>query len=300
MYLAAIDIGSNAIRLLIKNTDSPDFPATLDLIYEDEYYERVPLKSGIDTFKYGDIQPQTEVILTETMCRFAQEMTRHNVHSYRACATSAYRDAKNGLKVVDRVNKACGLNIEIITGEEEARITRLSYTPPTRYKDDTFLFVDVGGGSTEVSLLHKSQTIYSHSFQIGSMRYVCGNQSKGEENMLDNKIAEIYNNSHSLHYIGVGGCVKFMKNYLNGKHNSDAIKVTQMNELYNQLRKLTPEQISRQYHLPLERADILTPASSIFMRIAHTIHAEEIIVPSIGVRNGIITELYNAIAMHSK
>lgn len=294
MHLAAIDIGSNAIRLLIKDTENPGFPVTIDHIYNNEYYERVPLKSGIDTFRYGGIQPHTEAILTEAMCRFKQLMNQYDVHLYRACATSAYRDAKNGSEVINRVNKTSGVEIEIIPGEEEARITRLSYIPPTLYKDDTFLFVDVGGGSTEISLLHENQTIYSHSFQIGSMRYVCGNQLKKEETLLDNKIAEIHHDNPSLHYIGVGGCVKFMKNYINGKHNSNTVKVAQMNEIYNQLKKLTPNQISRHYKLPLERADILTPASSIFLRIAHGIHAEEIIVPSIGVRNGIITELYNS------
>ena len=292
MKLAAIDIGSNAIRLLVKDTESDAFLSDLDSLHAGDYYERVPLKSGIDVFAHGAIQPKTEITLTAAICRFASIMQHYQVTAYRACATSAYRDAANGQEVIDRVNKASGLNVEIIPGDEEARITRLSYCPPAEWEDDTFLFADVGGGSTEIALMRQGKVLYSHSFQIGSMRYVCGNQSPEQEQALDQKIAEIYHDHPTLHYLGVGGCVKFMNKYLNGGRGNTVL-VSEMRTVYKDLQSLSVDQIVENYGLPHERADILTPASSIFLHIAEGLHSDTIMVPSIGVRNGIITELYH-------
>lgn len=298
MKIAAIDIGSNALRLLIKDTVTPDFLETIDEVGKGEYYERVPLKSGIDVFGSGMILPKTEITLTAALCRFSSIMRAFGVVAYRACATSAYRDASNGDEVISRVNKESGLNVEIISGEEEARITRFSYIPPTCFKGDTFVFADVGGGSTEISVLRENRLCYSHSFQLGSMRYVCGNSTNEQEIMLDSVVREIASSYERIHYIGVGGCVKFMSHYLNARKGVKSlvaplvIKVSEMKEVYSVLCTLTPIEISKQYDLPLERADILTPASSIFLRIADALKTDEIIVPAIGVRNGIIAELY--------
>ncbi len=292
MYIAAIDIGSNAIRLLIKNTEHSKFLANIDTIHEDEYYQRVPLKSGIDTFTHGAIQPRTVALLTYSMCQFAVKMKEYGVSKYRACATSAYRDATNSSAVVRRVKQISGLDIDVITGDEEARLTRCSFHPSKEQANDTFLFVDVGGGSTEISLVRESETIYAHSFKVGSMRYVCNTQSKEEEEALDKALEGLALKHNPIRYVGVGGCVKKVRSMLNGSDNHCSINVDDMNDLYENFRQLTPKQIAQKYSLPLERADIMTPASSIFLRIARKINASEIIAPNIGVRDGIITELY--------
>lgn len=298
MKIAAIDIGSNALRLLIKDTDTPNFLETLDVINKGEYYERIPLKSGMDVFGAGMILPKSEITLKAALCRFSSIMRAYGVVAYRACATSAYRDAANGEEVVARANRESGLNVEIISGEEEARITRFSYIPPHCFNGDTFVFADVGGGSTEISVLRDNKLIYSHSFQLGSMRYVCGNSTIEQEALLDTAVRKIACKHERIHCIGVGGCVKFMSQYLNARKGLKSlvaplvIKVSEMKEVYSVLCTLTPIEISKQYGLPLERADILTPASSIFLRIADSLKTDEIIVPAIGVRNGIIAELY--------
>lgn len=295
--IAAIDIGSNAIRLLIKDESNTRFLQNLDCVAPHEYYERVPLKSGMDVFEHGKILPKTELVLTAAIIRFAALMQQRGVCGYRACATSAYRDAANGAEVMARVNEASGLNVEIIPGAEEARITRSSYQVPEQWRNDALMFVDVGGGSTEVSLLIGGEEKYSHSFQIGSMRYLCGIQDPAQEQMLDQTIIDLAGTYGKVHYLGVGGCVKFMNKYLNGNKDGNTISVADMQAVYEDLKTKTVDEIVAAYGLPHERADILTPASSIFLRIAHNVGAGEITVPSIGVRNGILTELYKQKAL---
>ena len=209
MKIAAIDIGSNALRLQIKDCSQPDFLLSLESLREGESYERVPLKSGMDVFAAGNILPPTKIRLTLALQHFAAVMRQFGVSRYRAVATSAYRDARNGQEVISRAGKDSGLNIEIIPGDEEARLTRLSFKPPQEWEDDYFLFVDVGGGSTEISVTRQGQLLYGHSFQVGSMRYLCNNQSPEQERMLDDKIKEIHHDCTPLHYIAAGGCVKF-------------------------------------------------------------------------------------------
>ena len=312
MKIAAIDIGSNALRLCIKETDYGKLIDSTDEVHSDEYYERVPLKSGMDVFAHGRILPPTKIKLAFALQHFAKIMYDYGVDAYRAVATSAYRDAENGQDIIQAVNEMSGLNVEIISGEEEARLTRRSFIPPQEQADDYFLFADVGGGSTELSLVRHGQLLYSHSFQVGSMRYRCNNQSPEEEVALDNKVAEIkfqisnpksqINHFAPINYIGVGGCVKFMSKYLNKEKRSkeegvirDYILVSDMERIYADLQTKTVDEIVSSYGLPHERADILAPASSIFLRIAHGIGAQTITVPPIGVRNGILAELYSKI-----
>ena len=312
MKIAAIDIGSNALRLCIKETDYGKLIASTDEVHSDEYYERVPLKSGMDVFAHGRILPPTKIKLAFALHHFAKIMYDYGVDAYRAVATSAYRDAENGQDIIQAVNEMSGLNVEIISGEEEARLTRRSFIPPQEQADDYFLFADVGGGSTELSLVRHGQLLYSPSFQVGSMRYRCNNQSPEEEVALDNKVAEIkfqisnpksqINHFAPINYIGVGGCVKFMSKYLNKEERSkeegvirDYIIVSDMERIYADLQTKTVDEIVSSYGLPHERADILAPASSIFLRIAHGIGAQTITVPPIGVRNGILAELYSKI-----
>jgi exopolyphosphatase/guanosine-5'-triphosphate,3'-diphosphate pyrophosphatase len=304
MKIAAIDIGSNALRLQIKDCSQPDFLLSLESLHEGEYYERVPLKSGMDVFAAGNILPPTKIRLTLALQHFAAVMRQFGVSRYRAVATSAYRDARNGQEVISRAGKDSGLNIEIIPGDEEARLTRLSFKPPQEWEDDYFLFVDVGGGSTEISVTRQGQLLYGHSFQVGSMRYLCNNQSPEQERMLDDKIKEIHHDCTPLHYIAAGGCVKFMDKYLEKEKRSKEkrskekgvrrgiIPVSDMEAVYADLQTKTVSQIVEHYDIAEERAVILTPACSIFLRIAAGIGAETITVPAIGVRNGILAELH--------
>lgn len=324
MMLAAIDIGSNAVRLLIKDTEAgqstgndlanqinqPDFLNNLDDIGHTDYYERQPLKSGMDVFDGGTIKPATALKLTAIIARFGAKMKEMGVSHYRACATSAYRDATNGRDVIRQISEATGVEIEVISGDEEARLTRMSLILPPRWAKDIAVISDVGGGSTELSVLLNGGTLFSHSFKIGSMRYLCHRQDPLEERLIDAECAKIRQEYGAIHYFGVGGCIKFMCSYINGTTKRESqpasqqkpvapsrtVEVSRMEEIYADLKTRSVESIVSHYHLPRERAEILTPACSIYLRIAHSLGAGTIIVPSIGVRNGIITQLFRRFA----
>lgn len=338
MKIAAIDIGSNAVRLLIKDTQAyqtafagqpqatkqtiqQSFLDSLDNIGPSDYYERQPLKSGMDVFESGKIQPATALRLTAIISRFAAKMKEMGVEHYRACATAAYRDAANGREVANQISIATGIKIEVISGDEEACLTRSSLVLPPQCAEQTAVISDVGGGSTELSVILNGNTLFSHSYRIGSMRYLCHQQDPQEENLIDQQCEQINRDHGRVHYFGVGGCVKFMCSYINGLNkvqsakeeetnaqSADAISpvapleeefypgrtisVRQMEEIYADLKTRTVDSIIDYYHLPRERADILTPACSIYLRIAHCLKTDTIIVPSIGVRNGIVTQIY--------
>lgn len=291
MKFAAIDIGSNALRLLIKVGEAEHILQSLDTVCATDYFERIPLKSGNDTFTHGLITQSTEVRLTLALHRFAQIMQHYGVERYRACATSAYRDASNGHEVMERANKSTGLNVEIISGEEEARLTRLSFISPHSWANATLAFADVGGGSTEISLLHQGELQYAHSFRIGSMR-------KLKEQPDFSSLPLIKGTQYKM--LAVGGSIRFLYSYIH-KHKPDSltsdetnipqISLAQLEEQYALIAQMSAREISDYYNAPLERAEILKPAVSIFLSIVHTLGADTIYIPSIGVRTGIIADL---------
>lgn len=300
MKLAAIDIGSNAVRLLIKDTEAWQSKT-------DNYYERQPLKSGMDVFEGGAITPATALRLTAIIAHFGKKMKEMDVSCYRACATSAYRDATNGREVARQITEATGVKIEVISGDEEARLTRSSLVLPQEWAEDTIVISDVGGGSTELSVMCGGEVLFSHSYRVGSMRYLCHQQHPQEERLLDEQCAAIRHSYNRIHYLGAGGCIKFMCSYIHehgdrqGRSTSEQspvvsmpmIAVRQMEEVYADLKTRSVDSIVSHYRLPRERADILTPACSIFLRIAHGLQSSVIGVPPIGVRDGIIASLYH-------
>lgn len=325
MILAAIDIGSNAVRLLIKDTRPYEatknnkaearaaFLNSLDHVGPADYYERQPLKSGMDVFDGGMIRQATALKLTAIIARFATKMKEMGVDHYRACATSAYRDATNGRDIARQITEATGVAIEVISGDEEARLTRMSLIIPPQWADHIAVISDVGGGSTELSVIQNGEVLFSHSYKLGSMRYLCHQQAPAEEQLIDAQCAKIRQTYNNIHYFGVGGCIKFMNTYINSLSCNNApqasqtetepedysgrtVSVEHLEGIYADLKMRTVDSIVNHYHLPRERADILTPASSIYLRIAHALKINTIIVPSIGVRNGIITQLFRRFA----
>ena len=169
---AAIDIGSNAVRLLIKkvsrneNTGEDKFSKVLLL--------RVPLRLGFDVFEQGEISPVKEERMRRLMKAYRHLMKIYEVESFRACATSAMRDAKNGKNIIKKIKKSTGINIEIIDGQEEAQMIYNNHLECKEDQNGNYMYVDVGGGSTEVNLMVDGKLVYSKSFNIGTVRILTG------------------------------------------------------------------------------------------------------------------------------
>lgn len=294
--LAAIDIGSNAARLLIKSVTRQD-DGTLQ--FQKLQFVRVPLRLGLDVFSQGKISQEREAQLLRTIKAFRQLMIIYNIVDYRACATAALRDARNGSKVIRRIKHVTSIPIDIITGEEEARtiydnhIEKLLITSANAQEGSTaYLYVDVGGGSTEVTCIAGGQLIESRSFNIGTLRMLSGTVSLESINEMSDQICAMLSGQTSVTIIGSGGNINKLFRLVPKKAKlKDRITVAQLERLHTQLSALSVEQRIREFDLRPDRADVIVPAAQIFLDIAHAAGAPDILVPTIGLADGIISKL---------
>lgn len=287
---AAIDIGSNAVRLLIKRNedDSSDKLKKLLLL-------RVPLRLGFDVFAKGKVSSKKAENLIRLMKAYRQLIKIYSVDALRACATSAMRDAENGPELIKEIADKTGIKIEIIPGEEEARIV---YNNHVEYHGDrmgNFLYVDVGGGSTEVNFLSDGELKKSMSFNIGTVRILTDKVKPSEWERLNNELHPIAEGYDDIVIIGSGGNINKLYRLAKEKDESDlSFKVDELARMYHVLKPLSVDQRMKLYDLKPDRADVIIPASEIFLNIASVVNAKKIIVPVIGVADGIIDGLYKA------
>ena len=266
---AAIDIGSNAVRLLIKQLESDTRP-----LFNKALLLRVPLRLGFDVFAEGKISRKKEKDLIRLMKCYRQLMKIqlmkiYNVDDYRACATSAMRDAENGQSVIRTVFKETGIRIEIIDGQEEAKMIYSNHIETMRGRKGNFMFVDVGGGSTEINLLADGGLVCSRSYNIGTVRSLNGAVDESEWQRLRSDMAD-----------------------LAGDNRRNRMNVEALQEIFDRLNALTVEQRIEEYGLKPDRADVIIPAGRIFLTIAGITGATWIYVPVIGLADGIIDWLY--------
>ncbi len=287
--LAAIDIGSNAARILIKQVErvkSDDGLTTVRM--KKMQFLRIPLRLGIDVFSIGKISEEREKQLIRTMKVFRQLLIIYNVQDYRACATAALRDAKNGRKILRRIRKDMKISIDIITGDEEASILRDS----NRQMAGNTLYMDVGGGSTEISLVCDGQLIDSRSFNIGTLRLLSGATSQADWERMKEDVASICQGIDNIQIVGSGGNInKLYRLTPKRERKSERLMVSSLAKLYNQLSSLSVEQRMEQYELREDRADVIVPAAQLFLMVAEVTKAEDIIVPTVGLADGVINEL---------
>lgn len=287
--LAAIDIGSNAARILIKQvTRIKDSDGKSQLHMKKLQFLRIPLRLGIDVFSSGKISEEREKQLMRTMKIFRQLLIIYNVEDYRACATAAFRDAKNGKKILRQIRKDQKIDIDIITGDEEARILR----DCNQSMMGNLLYMDVGGGSTELSLVCEGQLIDSRSFNIGTLRLLSGNVSQSQWDEMRNAVADFCRGFDNIQIVGSGGNInKLYRLTPKRVRKADKMMVCSLRKLHTDLSALTVEQRMEQYELREDRADVIVPASEIFLMVAEVTNAEDIIVPTVGLADGIINEL---------
>lgn len=284
--LAAIDIGSNAIRLLIEYIEENGSVA-----FKKAAFVRVPIRLGEDVFSIGKISDEKREKLSQAMESFAQLMRTFNVKAYRACATSAMREAANGAEVVDYIREKSGVNIEIITGIEEAK-TIFEAGDMGRFisQDQNYIYVDVGGGSTEVTVYSGHRRVTSESFPLGTVRMI-NSATKPDLKEFKEWLERIALPFKPTAIIGSGGNINKVHKLLQ-KSQGQAIKQGEMRTLYDQIKPLSYEQRIKQLGLNTYRADVIVPAMKIFMTAAKSCKIENIIAPRIGLADGIIHQLY--------
>lgn len=287
--LAAIDIGSNAVRILIKRVERVKDDSGIDTLHMKKLqFLRIPLRLGIDVFNSGKISEEREKQLIRTMKVFRQLLVIYNVQDYRACATAAFRDAKNGHKILRHIRRDMRVDVDIITGDEEARILRDS----NKSMMGNLLYMDVGGGSTEISLVCEGQLIDSRSFNIGTLRLLSGATSQADWENMKAEVAAICRGFDNIQIVGSGGNInKLFRLTPKRMRKEDRMMVCSLRKLHTNLSALTVEERMEQYELREDRADVIVPAAELFLMVAEITKAENIIVPTVGLADGVINEL---------
>ena len=285
---AAIDIGSNAMRLLITNIVEQEGKETQ---FNKSALIRVPIRLGQDAFTVGEIAPENIDRMTDAINAFKLLMKVYKIDKYKACATSAMREAYNGNEIVQIIKSKTDIDIQIIDGKVEASIIASSDLHNFIASDKTYLYVDVGGGSTEFSVFSNGKIVVSKSFKNGTVRLLNNmvNDIVWEE--IKKWIKENTQNYDSITLIGSGGNInKLFK--LSGKQQDKPLSYFYLNAQYQYLNSLTYEQRISELGLNTDRADVIIPATRIYLNAMKWSNARHIFVPKIGLSDGIVKAMY--------
>lgn len=288
---AAIDIGSNGARLLIKRFDdnAPEFDRIKRILFI-----RVPLRLGKDVFTLGKISKEREVMMMHMMKGFKHFMLLNQVDDYRACATAAMRDAENGKKIMKSIMQETGIKLEIIRGEEEARLLCNNVIEQTNSKSGSYAYVDVGGGSTEISLLHDGVLAESHSFNIGTLRMLSGKVTNATKYQMRGMLDMYAEEFPGAQIIGSGGNINKLFKLTHNKNDEKVIKVSELREIYEELAQLNEEERKEKYGLKDDRVDVIIPAAEIFLMVASGLKCDAIYVPNISLADSIVDGMYRS------
>ena len=287
---AAIDNGSNAVRLLIKSIDRE---AVQEKKFKKVMMLRVPLRLGFDVFSIGELSEKKVDKLRRLMKAFRQLMKIYDVDDYRACATSAMRDARNGRMIIKKIEKDTGIRIEIIDGQEEARMIYNNHIECMEDRQGNYMYVDVGGGSTEINLMTNGELVWSVSYNIGTVRMLSNAVKEGTWQQMEEELMKVTEGVAAINIIGSGGNINKLFRLADKKDKKlQRLPVSSLQTVYDVLKPLTPEERVEAFSLKQDRADVIVPAAEIFLKIAEVVHAEYIYVPVIGLSDGIIDNLY--------
>ncbi len=285
---AAIDIGSNAVRLLISTITEQEGK---EPIFKKTSLVRVPIRLGADVFMTRMISEENILRLSDTMEAFKLLMKSHKIEKYKACATSAMREADNGEEVAKLILEKTGVGIYIIDGSDEAAMIAATDLNVLIQSDKTYLYVDVGGGSTEFTLYSQGKTIVSRSFKLGTVRLL--------ENMVKDQIwqeteawiKEVTKNYSKINLIGSGGNINNIFKS-SGKSEGKPLSFLYLSSYYQLLNSFTYEERITELNLNEDRADVIIPAIKIYLSAMKWTRARRIYVPKIGLADGIIKSLY--------
>lgn len=288
MILAAIDIGSNAARLLISET-SVYKDGTVD--YTKLNLLRIPLRLGFDVFDNGFISDDKKQQLIETLKAYRHLMNIYKVEAVKACATSAMRDASNSKEILEEVKRLTGLDIKVISGQEEANIIYETHIADNLSANKSYMYIDVGGGSTEVSLFSQNHTIFKESFNIGTIRLLHQQVSNEQWEHMKWYIKTHVKNYQPVEAIGTGGNINKIFS-ISKRKEGKPLPLDLLKDYHKELSYTTIEDRKHLYQFRSDRADVIVPALQVYISIMRWANADEIYVPKIGLADGLIKMLY--------
>ncbi|MEN2434637.1 exopolyphosphatase [Weeksellaceae bacterium A-14] len=295
MIIAAIDIGSNAARLLlneVKETQGkkPEF-IKLNLL-------RIPLRLGMDVFTKGEIGPEREQMTYDAMRIFSDLMRMYKVDHYRACATSAMRDARNGQHIISRVKQETDISIEIITGDEEATLIYENHVAEGLDNSFGYLYIDVGGGSTELTFYENGKMKYEHSFNIGTIRLLNGLVTDEMWKQMRDEIKEKIVSKKNVVAIGSGGNINKVFSISKTK-DGKPISTAFLKKFLKETSQLSLEERIARYNIREDRADVMVHALRIFTNVLTWADISRIYVPKISVADGLVHNIYDSLKRKS-
>ena len=286
---AAIDIGSNGARLLIKRFN-PEAIREEDRIKK-VMFIRIPLRLGKDVFSLGKISKEREKMMMRMMKGFKQFMKLNDVDAYRACATSAMRDAENGKKILKKIEKQTGIQLEIIKGQEEAQLLFNNLLEKTDSNEGNFAYIDVGGGSTEVSLIHDGVLAESYSYNMGTLRMLSGKVTEETERLFKDNLTRYAQEYSNIRIIGSGGNINKLNKLARHSKNSKDLTLAELKRLHTMMQPLSIEEREISFSLKEDRADVIIPAAEIFIKASEYLECDAIMVPNISLADSIVDGL---------
>lgn len=285
--IAAIDIGSDAVRMLICYVISSGD----EYVFQKNSYLRLPIRLGEDSFKNGVISNEKIILLTNAILSFKYIMKVHGVKDYKIYATSALRESINSKEVISIVKKNTDLNIELITGIKEAKIISKGNSHEKIEFNKTFLYVDVGGGSTEFSILRKGKEKISRSFKIGTVRLL--NNLVDDSMFMDIKkwLQSNIDNDDKIKLFATGGNINKIQS-MTGSKSGKPISYLSIKDLSNTLMEFNYKERMMKFDINPDRADVIIPALKIFITTMEFVNANKIFVPKSGLVDGMINEIF--------
>lgn len=290
MILAAIDIGSNAARLLICEVEKTDKEVNFNRLN----LVRIPLRLGFDVFEKGFIGSKKRKMLIDTIKAFKQLMKVYEVANYIACATSAMRDAENTKEIIREIAMETSIDIEVISGDLEAEIIYETHFAELLDNERTYIYIDVGGGSTELTLYHQSKVVLRKSLNIGTVRLLTNKVKESVWEEMKDTLKEISKKYNHLIGIGTGGNINKIVSLI-GTKSGTAMSTEQVRDIYKDMSGLNVDQRMKKYNIKKDRAEVIVPALNIYTSIFKWGDINEIFVPKIGLADGLIRHLHDQI-----
>ena len=288
MRLAAIDIGSNAARLLISDV-------VIDAKGQTQFNKinlvRVPLRLGFDVFEYGKISDEKKYMIVQTIKAYKHLLNVYNVKSLKACATSAMRDATNAEEVLKKIKTETGIDINVISGDEEATYIYQNHIAENLDKEHSYLYIDVGGGSTELTFFSNGKLRYKESFNIGTIRLLKGMVTESNWNEMKDHLRNNTKSSLPMIAIGSGGNINKVFS-ISKKKEGKPLSLQLLKDYLKELSAFSVEDRINIYKLREDRADVIVPALQIYVNVMRWANIDEIYVPKIGLADGLIQSLY--------